>query len=162
MPVPAPRTTPGSTRTYGVALTVEVDRDSWKLTYGENPETDVPGYIVNAAMFLDPLLAALPKDVRGDGATVRLAHHALLTRPGAQRPKLALVLDVTLDPQAWRRAHGTGPALLIGPAVVMGLAALRPMREEVNATLEYLPGSSGGVIGDDTAAAGRFTPRTRP
>lgn len=157
-PTGTPTDTAESVHTYSVRLTVEVDSASWKLTYGENPDTDVPGYIRNAAMFLDPLLAALREDWRDDGAPVRLAGERLLTAPGARRSKWGLVLDVTLNPQEWRRAHGVDAASVVGPVVAFALAALRPLREEVDAVLEYLPGGSGRVIGEDSFAAGRFTP----
>lgn len=135
---------------YGVAMHAEVDTEAWQLTYGEDPAATLHEYLRHDATFVPAVLGCLPETWQADGGTVRVGHHAVLSRPGDARTRIALILDVEIHEESWRAVHGTEPDALVGPLVVAQLAALSPMRHEVDGRLEYLPASSGRLVGTST------------
>src|SRR5882757_3152524 len=135
--------------TIVVVLDVTASRDSWELTYGQNPLTDIPEYMEGGAGQVE-CLTALPGN-SGDGAPVRLVGSAERTTPElAERGFITMrvVLDIGVDVEAWRAKWGLHPQDSLASHIAVEISRMSPMRTEVDGSVIAVPCCGGVLLGE--------------
>lgn len=140
-----------SVETYSIVLEATVDTAAWTLTYGTDPVEELPSHLAHDADEA-PRLRTLREG--GTPAEVRLFRaETASTSLDPAWTQLKVMFNVTVDAAAWQRRWGTHPENGIGPYLAAVLSTTRPMVEELDGSVIFVPGVSGRLLGTSSFSA---------
>jgi hypothetical protein len=133
-----------------VALDVTVSREAWISTYGSNPADELPEYVAERAAAARRL-----RELTGDdaGARYRLVGTEVRTDPTVHARgfiTMRVVLDITVNAEAWASRYGLPADVGIGPHIAAEVASASPMLTEIAGTVELVSYTGARVIKEET------------